>query len=675
VIARAARLLEALALRRRGTPDVLLAAAVLGAVSLLVAPVPPAVVDAGLALSLGLSAALLLAALLSREPLQLTALPSVLLLTTVLRLALSVASTRLVLVRGEAGRVVRAMGEAVVGGNLVAGAVVFAVVTLVQILVVTKGAERVAEVAARFALDALPGKQMSVDADLRAGAIDAADARRRRRELEREGRLHGAMDGALKFVKGDALAGVAIALVNVGGGLATGLLRGLPLETALRRYAVLAVGDGLAAQVPGLLVSVAAGVAVTRVADEEGGGSLGADLARQLLGDPRALGAAAALLAALALAPGLPAAPFGLLAAAAAAGAAWRRVGAEAAPAAAVPAEEDLEPAAPLLLELAPDLHALACAQGRFLAELEPFLRDALWREMGVRLPPLAVAPGALAPGRWRLAVDEVPLAAGRAEPGLVLALAPPGDLALAGIEGSPARHPRSGAPALAVDAALSERAAALGPVLAPLDRVAAGAAAALCRGAHLLLDVEAAQDLLAALEQRFPALAREASRQLPPALLAEVLRRLLEEGVPLRGLRAAVQAALEAGGAARPAAELAEACRRALGRQLAHRLAPDGPLEALLLDPSAEARFRQALAGGPPLEPGQATALLDGLAAALGPGPRPPVLLAGAPVRRAVRDLVAPRFPDLRVLAYEELPPDWPVAPRGRVAGPTPEC
>lgn len=659
-----------LAARVRGTGDVLFAAAVLGAVSLLVAPVPPPLLDLGLALSLALSASVLLAALLAREPLRLSALPAILLLGTLLRLALSVASTRLVLTRGEAGRVVQALGEVLVRGSPVAGAVVFAILTLVQLLVVARGAERVAEVAARFALDALPGKQMSIDADLRNGAVDAAEARRRRRALEREGQLHGAMDGALKFVKGDAVAGVAVVLVNAAGGLCAGLVRGMGLEAAARRYLLLAVGDGLASQLPGLLMAVAAGVAVTRVAGEEEGSTLSADLGRQLLSDPRALLAAAALCGTLALLPGMPAAPFLALAAAAGVAARVAARGPSAPEEADAPPEaDDLALPPPVALELSADLFARAVDDGRFLGEAEPLLKDALWREMGVRVASLAIREAALPPGSWRLLVEEVPAAWGRAEPDRALCLAPPDELRLAGIESSPSTHPLTGAPAVLVEASLAPRAAALGPVLEPLDRVLAGAAAALCRSAHHLVGVEEAQALLASLEPHAPALAREASRQIPPALLAEVLRRLLEEDVPVRALRAVVEAVLEAGGAARPARELAESCRRALGRHLAHRLSGGGPLEALLLDPEAEARMRAALSqGAPGLDPAGAAELLEHLGSALREAQGRPVLLTGRDLRRAVRDLVAPRYPGLSVLAYEELPPGWPVRPRARV-------
>jgi type III secretion protein V len=652
---------------------------VLAVVLLLVAPLPPAALDALLALNLAGSATILVVTLFARSALRFASFPTLLLLTTLFRLALSVSSTRLVLSRGDAGRVIEAFGRVVVQGNPVVGVVVFAILTLVQLLVVAKGAERVAEVAARFTLDAMPGKQMAIDADLRAGTVDGAEARRRRRALEREGQLYGAMDGALKFVKGDAVAGVAIVLVNLAGGLVAGALRGMDVGAAARRYALLAIGDGLVSQVPALLLAVSAGVAVTRVAAEEEGESLGDEIGRQLLAEPGALAAVAALLAALALAPGLPAPPFLVLAGAAAAGArrAARardadRVTAASGPATRGAAGDDPEEGAgsPLALQLGEDLLALARADGeRFRREGLRAVRDRLLAELGVPAPPIALRGGG-SPGRWVLLVDEVPVASGRAPAGEALALAAADELALAGIEGEPERDPLTGRAATRIASALTARAAALGEVRDPLARVLAGCAGALARSAHLLLGVQEAQALLDGLEASSPALIREASRQLPPALLADVLRRLVEEGVSVRPLRTILEALLEAGSGTRGAAALAESARRALRRHIGHRCAGDGPLAALLLDPRAEAAVRDALAGESlALDPEIAAGILDALEAEVRAADAPPVVLASGDVRRALRGLVAPRFPSVAVLAYDELPPELPVRPVGRLA------
>ncbi|MFL5302433.1 MAG: FHIPEP family type III secretion protein [Anaeromyxobacteraceae bacterium] len=665
--------LHALAVRRRGSSDVALAALALAGVSALVAPVPPWLVDVGLAASLALSAAVLVVALFARDALGFASFPTLLLLTTLGRLALEIASTRLVLARGDAGAVVQAFGKIVVGGSAVVGAVVFAILTLVQILVVTKGAERVAEVAARFTLDALPGKQMAIDADLRAGALDHGEARRKRRALEREGQLYGAMDGALKFVKGDAIAGVAIVLVNLVGGLALGLSRGMTLEAAARRFALLAIGDGLAAQVPALLVSVAAGVAVTRVAAEEDGGSLSEDLARQLFGDARVLGSVAALCAAVALLPGLPVAPFLFLAAPAGVAAAWklrRRSPAEAGRATAPRDVGSGVPPAPIVLELAHDLELLAAANGgRFAAETLPALSRALFRGLG--LPPAAIDVRAapLAPGAWRLLVDEVPASTGRAPLDEALALAPPCELAEVGIACVAATDSLTGARASLVASSDAARAASLAPVRGPLERVAACALADLRTHAHLLVGVQEVQSLLDELEPSHPALVREVTRQIPAPVLAEVLRQLLEEGVPARPLRRVLEGLLEAGGATRPVTALVEAARRALRRHIAHAFAGHRALDALVLDPAGEAELREALATG--TSSAAATALVAGAAQALAAwrSEATPVVLTGADVRRAVRQALAPRYPRLAVLSFDELPPTLPVRPVGRLA------
>ena len=668
--------LDALLARLRGAGDALLAGAVLAVVLLLVAPLSPALLDVLLAVNLAGSATILVVTLFARSALRFASFPTLLLLTTLFRLALSVSSTRLVLSRGEAGRVIEAFGRVVVQGNAVVGAVVFAILTLVQLLVVAKGAERVAEVAARFTLDAMPGKQLAIDADLRAGAIDGAEARRRRRALEREGQLYGAMDGALKFVKGDAVAGVAIVLVNVAGGLVAGALRGMDVAAAARRYALLAIGDGLVSQVPALLLAVSAGIAVTRVAAEEDGDSLGAEIGRQLLADPGALGAVAALLGGLALAPGLPAAPFLALGAAAGLGArcAARRERARgglpgAGPGA--PAEADAAALAtsPVALLLGDDLLALARADASFERDGLRGVRERLLADLGVPAPPAAVRGGA-APGAWVLLVDDVPAASGRAPADEAVALAPADELALAGIAGTPEPDPLTGRAATRIAAGLAARAAALAEVRGPLASILAGCEAALARSAHLLVGVQETQALLDGLEVSAPALVREASRQLPPVLLAEVLRRLVEEGVSVRPLRTILEALLEAGGAARGAPALAEAARRALRRHIGHRCAGDGPLVALLLDPRAELAVRGALAGEAlALDPQLAAALLDALAREVQGHAAPPVVLASADVRRALRALVAPRFPRVAVLAYEDLPPELPVRPIGRLA------
>ena len=645
--------------------------AVVALVALLFVPVEPAVVDLLVATSLGISATILLSVLLAPDSLRLQAFPALLLLTTLLRLVIAVASTRLVLARGDAGRIIEALGRVVMQGSWVAGTVVYAILALVQLLVVSRGAERVAEVAARFTLDALPGKQMAIDAELRAGAIDAAEAGRRRRTLEQESQLHGAMDGALKFVKGDAIAGIAIALVNALGGTVSGVLRGVPGGDAARRALLLAVGDGLASQVPALLLAVAAGIAVTRVSGEER--SVSSRVARELASEPRALLASGFLLVALAIAPGLPAAPFlllgaGLLVAGRRAGRAPLATAEE--PGAAHP-DGALAPVEAATVELSPDL-----LQGR--EDADAWLRDAgaalradLWTTMGVPVLRVSVAASAslaALPGGWKLLVDGAPAAEGSVPRDHALCRAPAEELRLAGLAASPARDPLSGLPAASIAVADTGRAAALGAVLDPSTRALAEAHGALRRRAHLLVGVQEVQALLDALEPSAPALVREVSRQISPTVIAATLRQLLEEEISIRPLRPILEA-LVAAPAGTPPAALGDACRRSLSRHIAAPLLRGRRLEALLLDPGAEVEFRDALQSRVSPDPGRARMLIASVEAVLAAEPGARAILAPGDVRRPLRELVAPRFPDLAVLAYEELPPDLEVRPVGRAA------
>jgi type III secretion protein V len=655
-------------LRLRGAAELAPGAAVVGVVALLFVPVGPGVIDVLLAASLGISASVLLATLLAPDALRLSAFPALLLLTTLLRLCVAVGSTRLVLTRGEAGRVVEALGRVLVQGNWVAGAVVYAILALVQLLVIAKGAERVAEVAARFTLDALPGKQMAIDAELRAGAIDAAEAGRRRRALEQESQLRGAMDGALRFVKGDAVAGIAIALVNSLGGFASGLQRGMTPGASARRYVLLAVGDGLASQIPALLLAVAAGISVTRTVSDER--SLSSHLARELAAEPRALLASAVLLAALGLAPGLPAAPFLSLAAVLGA-TGWmarrpRGAAAEPRPAAVDPPGTHA-PQPSVVVEMSPEL--LGSPDPSELQGTAAALKGELWRSTGVPIGSLAVTPAPLRPGSWRVVIEGAQAASGLVALDRALCLVPPDELRLAGLASAPGRHPLTGAGAALVAIADADRARALGDVLDPPRRALAEANAALRRSAHLLVGVQEVQALLDSLEPSAPALVREVARQLPPAVLGETLRRLLEEGVSILPLRVILDALLSSP-AGSPAPVLAEACRRSLSRHIAQPLLRGRSLEALLLDPGAELVLRDALHGDvAALSPARARGLVESVESGLAAAPHARALLAPTDVRRPLRNLLAQRFPELAVLGYDELPPDLPVRPVGRAA------
>ncbi len=396
-----------------------IAAVIIAVVAMLVVPLPGAVIDAVVVANLGAAVALVMAAVFAPRPTRFASFPTLLVVTTLVRVGIEVSVTRRILGDGDPGDVVRAFGDAVVAQSVVVGVVVFAVITIVQLVVVARGAERVAEVAARFALDAMPGKQLAIDADLRAGAIDAATARARRDDLERESQLYGAMDGAMRFVKGDAIAALAIVAINLVAGMAIGVgQRGMSAAEAAHTFTLLSIGEGLAAQIPSLLVAVASGLLVTRVASA-GDRALGDDLADQLAASPRVLAGAAALLVALAAAPGLPPLPFATLAAVAAAGAfAAARARARAAAAQAAVAELG-EPGAlaaspRLTLRVSAKLAATLTAR-HGLVEALAAARTAA--RAAVALPPIAVEVDA------RLADAELAVAIG-ATPAAYLALA-----------------------------------------------------------------------------------------------------------------------------------------------------------------------------------------------------------------------------------------------------------
>src|SRR3954452_25302796 len=302
---------------RFGVADAVLAGLVIAVVALMVVPLPTWLLDLLIASNLAASVVVLLVSMYVSEALKIASFPTLLLITTLIRLSLNVSSTRLILLQANAGEVIKAFGNFVVRGNYVVGGVVFLILTIIQFVVIAKGSERVAEVGARFVLDAMPGKQMAIDAELRSGTIDGNEARRRRRSLSRESQFYGAMDGAMKFVKGDVIASFVITVVNILGGLAIGVgQKGMPAVDALKRYGLLTIGDGLVSQIPALVLSTAAGVLVTRVASEEPDTPLGEELAAQLFGIPKAMRVAGVFVLLLAVVPGLPAIPFLVLAAA-----------------------------------------------------------------------------------------------------------------------------------------------------------------------------------------------------------------------------------------------------------------------------------------------------------------------------------------------------------------------
>ena len=597
------------------TAELAIAALVIAVVAMLIVPLPRPLLDALLALNIGIAVALLMAAVFSPRPLSFASFPTLLVVTTLFRVGLEVSATRLILADADAGEVVHAFGSSVVAGNLVVGIVVFAVITVVQLIVVARGAERVAEVSARFALDAMPGKQMAIDAEQRSGAIDADTARKRRGDLERESQLYGAMDGAMRFVKGDAIAAIIIVVINLIGGLVIGVgSRGLSAGQAVQTYSLLSIGEGLVAQIPSLLVAVASGLLVTRVAST-GDRPLGEDLGVQLGGQPRALAGAALLLIGLALVPGLPLTPFlvlGLIAAALA------LLAARAQPRPAVTLDEPgaADVRGPRLsLRLAPSVNVPSG-----LAEL----RAAVTARSGVPIPPLAIS-------RDRsLATDEVALA----------------------IDGTPVAWMTASVLAAKLPAAL----AALVPDLIGVDRVAA---------------------LVERTAQTSPVLVREVvPRLVSLPVLTEVVRGLAREQVPLDDLapilEAIALAPVPAGGfTTRDTPALIEQLRGQLRRQISARWAPRGQLAVYTIDGMIEDAVRSAVDRRDgvailALEPAIAQDIVAAVKTKLGTGPA--VILTSGDVRRHLRDLLSPELPEVAVLAAHELSPGTTISTTGQI-------
>jgi len=599
--------------------DLAIAALVLAVVAMMIVPLPRPLLDLLLTLNLGIAVVLLMAAVFVREPLRFASFPTILVVTTLFRVGLEVSTTRLVLGSGDAGEVVRAFGSAVVAGSLVVGLVVFAVITIVQLLVVARGAERVAEVAARFALDAMPGRQLAIDADLRAGVIDAERARARRAELTRESQLYGAMDGAMRFVKGDAVAAILIVVINLVGGLVIGIgYRGMSAGDAVKTYSLLSIGLGLVAQIPSLLVAVASGLLVTRVASA-GDDADRDEVAARALGRPAVLAGAALLLAGLAVVPGLPALPFAVMAVLAGGLAAWRRSRSA--------GDEDVAPPQPsraparlsVRVGAAVDRAIGAEAAAGALREVRDRLRDRL----GVPWP--AIEAGGL---------DRE---LGDAEIAVAIAGAPTAWVTMTGT----------------IDARAF--ADAIAPVLARLAAEVIGV-----DDVHAMVEAAAAER---------PVVVREVvPRRIELAPLTELVRALIREQVPVRDLAGV----LEAVATAAPDVtgdRLVDHVRAALRRQISGAWAPRGQLEVFTVDGMIEDAVRGAIdrRGGSAvlaLEPALARDILGAVKSRVGAGRA--VLLTSGDVRRHLRSLLEAELPELAVLAPHELAPGTSVRSAG---------
>jgi flagellar biosynthesis protein FlhA len=668
-------------------PEAAVPVLLVGIVLLMVVPLPAGVLDLMLATSIGLSIALLLISIHIEKPLDLSAFPSILLFVTLFRLALNVASTRLILLNGSAGpsaagKVIHAFGELAIHGNYLVGATIFVLLVIINFVVITKGSGRIAEVSARFTLDALPGKQMSIDADLGAGAITQEQAKARRKEVEQEADFFGAMDGSSKFVRGDAIAGLLMTAINITVGFVVGVAQnGLSPADAAKTYTVLTVGDGLVSQIPALLVSTAAGVVVTRVA---AGGGLANALISQLGARRGALFATSGILGVIGVLPNMPLLPFWALAAAAGFTARYgspqpesidKSASTTATPAdQAAPSErdkiEEMLPVDLLELEVGFDLVALVEPnKGGSLVERVSAIRRNMAAELGIIIPSVHIRDSLrLAPSAYRLMVSGNEIGKGELRVGRFLAMDSSGSLPA--IQGERVTEPAFGLPAQWIAAADRERVESLGYTVVDAATVAATHLTEMLRAvAPELLGRREAQELLDIFARREPRLVDEVIPNiLPLGEVIQVLRQLLRESIPVRDLRTILETLADSGRETKDTAELTERCRRRLARAISARFKDDaGRIAALVLDPRAEEAFRN---GGPDASNAQRVlASLDSAARAFAGISAPPVLLCAPDVRRAVAEFLSRRIPGLAVLSYREVDPKATVRTLGVVS------
>ncbi len=663
------------------------------AMTVMILPLPTVLIDALIAWNIGASVLILIVAIYLPHPLAFSTLPTVILTATLFRLATEVAVTRLILVQVDAGEIVKAFGDFVVSGNVIVGLVTFLIITVVQFVVITKGSERVAEVAARFTLDAMPGKQMSIDSDLRSGDIDQNEARRRRQMLEQESQLYGAMDGAMKFVKGDAIAGLVIVMVNLLGGIGIGCLQlGMSWSDATHTYSLLTVGDGLVSQIPALVISFAAGTIVTRVSDDAERRNLGAQITEQVAGNPRSLALAAGALALLGAVPGFPTIVFLMLASAAGGRAFWlwrreRHAAVDRQAAAAADGTAGTE-SADQTTDIAPGEDAVV------VMALSPLLRNAagdrdvgralrqacdiISEELGIDLPTLWTKTDVtLTPGGFRLEVEGVPSASGTLKPGELLLCDDPARLEPLGIAAT-AGEPLPGRPKVHWLAAThAEALSAAGIAFADISgALVLIATTTLRRLAPHFMGVQEARRFLTKAEVHYKDLAQEVQRLVPLQTIAETCRGLLEEGVALRPARLILGALAEAGPKEQHPALLADFARVALKRQICHLYARSGRLAVLIIERDAEEAIRAAAQQNPSNQPFIAPdsalqALLVAIRRQLSAqqaDTTPPVILTSYEIRRFMRALLLRSDIDVPVLSYQELSQEISVHPVGSI-------
>ena len=678
--------------------DIVLAIMLVAIIFMMILPLPTWLVDVLIGVNMTVSAMLLMVAMYLPTPLAFSSFPSVLLVTTLFRLGISIATTRLILLQGDAGHIIYTFGNFVVGGNLVVGLVVFLILTIVQFVVITKGAERVAEVAARFSLDAMPGKQMSIDGDMRAGTIDMEEAKRRRRMVEKESQLYGAMDGAMKFVKGDAIAGLIIVAVNLLGGILIGTLqRGLTAGEAVKSYSILTIGDGLIAQIPALFIAICAGMIVTRVQSDEGPSNVGKDIGAQVLAQPKALVIASAVALGMGMIPGMPVATF--LALAGVLGGvgftlmrrARRVVDAKTGLLTVVPAPQagggparktgeagdEFNPTVPLMMDVAS--HLKSSFDAATLNDELLKIRRALYFDLGVPFPGIQLRfNDALHAETYSIMLAEVPVSQGRLRPGYLLVRENTQNLDALQIAYESDKRFLPNIATVWVAAALKDTLAKAGiSFMEPGQVLTYHLAFVLKKYSGDFLGIQETKFLLSSMEGRFPDLVREATRVLPIQKIAEIFQRLVSEEISVRNLRTVLEALIEWGQKEKDSVLLTEYVRASLKRHISHKYSSaQNVLAAYLLAPGVEdtlrGAIRQTSAGSYlALDPNTSKRLVETIKRTVGDlsaSAQKPVLLTSMDIRRYMRKMIEQDLYDLPVLSYQELTQEVNIQPLARV-------
>jgi type III secretion protein V len=694
--------------------EFVLAMLVILIISMMIIPVSPHIIDVVIAFNLTFSVCLIMVALYISSAVQLSIFPSLLLITTLFRLGINIASTRQILLHANAGSIIDAFGNFVVGGDFVVGGVVFLIITIVQFLVITKGAERVAEVAARFTLDAMPGKQMSIDADMRAGILDSQSARQKRAEIQKESQLYGAMDGAMKFVKGDAIAGIVITIINVVGGLIIGAaMHGMTVLDAAKTYSLLSIGDGLVSQIPALLIAITAGIVTTRVSDDtKKASNLGRDITLQILKQPKALMIASAVMIGMGMIPGFPLLPFlgfsvsiGTVAyvlhnndkkKAAAAQSGTAGITTESGAPLPETIQTDVEGHAvvtgggidsyaltlPVILETGSfisDMIRQSKRGGSFIDMMIPRMRQALYHDLGVRFPGVHVRidSPSLEHDEYSISLNEVPIIRGKVLEKYLLSNEREQNLKRYNLEYTTYKN-SLGMPSLWISEQHSEIITKAGfRFWKPLEVIILHLSYFFRFYSTEFLGIQEMRGMIEFMERSYPDLVKEVTRLIPLQKMADIFKRLIQEQISVKDLRSIFEALSEWAQSEKDTVLLTEYVRASLKRYISFKYSQgQSVLSVYILDPEIEDMVRGAIkqtsAGSYlALDPDSVQLILQGIRNTVvhpPPGGQSPVILTAIDVRRFVRKLIEMEFPDIAVVSYQEIIPEIRIQPLGRI-------